>query len=174
MDFLTLAKERYSCRGFEEKSVEEEKIQKLLEVARIAPTAVNYQPQRILVITDKETIGSLETSNCTRYTFKAPLLMVICYDKTVSWKRRYDGMEMGMVDASIITTHIMLEATELGLGSTWVGSFDPKIAIDILKIPENYEPVALLPIGYPSMQPSNRHSQRNSINDFVFREKFNS
>ena len=172
MDFLELAQQRYSCRGFLDKEVEEEKIEKLLKAAQLAPTAVNFQPQRILVITDKAKIKELEVSNCTRYTFGAPLFMVICYDKEVSWKRRFDGNDMGVVDASIVTTHIMLEATALGLGSTWVGSFDPEIAGTVLSIPANYTPVAMLPIGYPSAEPSNRHSIRQDTDKFVFRNTF--
>ncbi len=172
MDFLELVKKRYSCRGFKDIPVEESKIEALLEFARLAPTAVNFQPQRILVITSKEKIKSLETTGCTKFTFDAPLLMAVCYDKEVSWKRRFDGMDMGVVDASIVTTHLMLGAVELGLGSTWVGAFDPKIAEEVLDIPDNYELVALLPIGYPGVNPGNRHFERNNIDDFSFRNEF--
>ena len=160
MTFLELAEKRYSCRKFSDREVEEEKIEALLKAAQLAPTAVNFQPQRILVITDKEKIKSLDENGCTRYTFNAPLMMVVCYDKGKSWKRSFDGKDEGIVDASIITTHMMLEAVELGLGSTWVGAFDPAKAREILEVPENYEIVSLLPIGYPAMEPSERHHKR--------------
>lgn len=172
MDFLELAEKRYSCRKFTEQPIEEEKIQKLLKSAQLAPTAVNFQPHRILVLTDKEKINALDTSKCTRYTFNAPLIMVICYDKEKSWKRRYDNKDEGIVDASIITTYMMLEATQLGLGCTWVGSFNPEVAKEVLSIPENYEPVALLPIGYPNAEPSEAHSKRIDISEFAFRNNF--
>ena len=89
MNFLELAKSRYSCRSFSNKEVETEKIKKILEAGRVAPTAVNYQPQRILVIQDKEKLDKL--SECTRYGWNAPLIMIICYDKNISWKRKYDN-----------------------------------------------------------------------------------
>ena len=172
MTFLELAEKRYSCRKFSDREVEEEKIEALLKAAQLAPTAVNFQPQRILVITDKEKIKSLDENGCTRYTFNAPLMMVVCYDKGKSWKRSFDGKDEGIVDASIITTHMMLEAVELGLGSTWVGAFDPAKAREILEVPENYEIVSLLPIGYPSMEPSERHHKRIDISEFTFRNRF--
>lgn len=172
MTFLELAEKRYSCRKFSDREVEEEKIEALLKAAQLAPTAVNFQPQRILVITDKEKIKSLDENGCTRYTFNAPLMMVVCYDKGKSWKRSFDGKDEGIVDASIITTHMMLEAVELGLGSTWVGAFDPAKAREILEVPENYEIVSLLPIGYPAMEPGERHHKRIDISEFTFRNKF--
>ena len=173
MDFLTLAQERYSCRYFDaEKPVEKEKIAKILEAARLAPTGRNSQSQRILVLTDKAELEKL--SGCTQYGWGAPLVMVICYDKNESWKRSCDGADGGIIDMSIITTHMMLEVTDLGLGSTWVGAFDPVKAKEIYNIPENYEVVALLPIGYPSEKahPSRLHDDRKPIEEIAFFNKF--
>lgn len=172
MNFLELAKKRYSCRSFLEKEIEQEKIDKMLEVARIAPTAVNLQPQRILIIKNKSKIEKLKEA--TRYTFDAPVIFAICYDKNISWKRKYDGNDEGIIDASIVTTHMMLEATDLGLGTTWVGAFDPMKAREILELPENYEIVSLLPTGYPSEEgiPSSNHEKRNNIDEIAFYEKF--
>ena len=172
MDFLELAKNRYSCRYFSEKKVEQEKINKILEAARLAPTGRNFQCQRILVLTDKEELEKL--SGCTKYGWNAPLVMIICYDKNESWKRTYDDYDGGTVDASIITTHMMLEVTDLGLGSTWVGAFDPAKAREIYNVPENYEIVAILPIGYPSDEahPSRLHDDRKPIEEITFYNKF--
>ncbi len=172
MDFFELAKERYSCRSFSEKEVEKEKIEKILEVARLAPTARNLQPQRILVLTKKEQLEKLST--CTQYGWNAPIIMILFYDKTVSYKRdKYDNKEFGDIDTSIVTTHMMLEAQSLGLGTTWVGSFDPKKIIEVYEVPENLIPVAILPIGYPSKEakPSKLHFQRNTISNFVYWDK---
>ena len=172
MDFLELAQKRYSCRSFLDKKIEEEKIDKMLEAARVAPTAVNFQPQRILVVKKKESIERLKEA--TSYTFDAPVIFIICYDKNISWKRKYDGNDGGIVDASIITTHMMLEATDLELGTTWVGSFNPKKVKEIMNIPENYEIVSLLPTGYPSEKgvPSANHLKRESIDKIVSYEMF--
>lgn len=172
MDFLELAQKRYSCRSFSSRDVEKEKLEKILEAARISPTAVNYQPQRILVIQDKKQLEKL--SECTRYGWNAPVIMIICYDKNISWKRQYDNKDEGIVDASIATTHMMLEIQNLGLGTTWIGAFDPSKVREVYSVPENYEIVAILPVGYPSetAKPSGMHEKRNSIDEFVFWEKF--
>lgn len=173
MDFLDLAKNRYSCRSFLNKKVEREKIDKILEAGRIAPTARNSQPQRILVLQDKENLEKL--SECTRYGWGAPVVMIICYDKDISWKRKYDNQDEGIVDAGIVTTQMMLEVSNLGLGSTWVGHFDPAKVREVYEIPENFEIVAILPIGYPSedAKPNERHEERNSIDKMVFWDKIN-
>ncbi|SET97165.1 nitroreductase family protein [Lacrimispora sphenoides] len=168
MEFLKLAKDRYSVRKFCDKKVEKEKLDLILEVGRVAPTAVNYQPQRIFVLDTEEALSKLKA--CTTYHFHAPLALLICYDKTVSWKRSYDGKDMGEVDVSIVATHMMLEVTNLGLGSTWVGHFDPQKIEEVFELPENIIPVALLPIGYPdeTSVPHPNHNKRFDIGVTVF------
>ena len=173
MEFLDLAKERYSCRSFDtERKIEQEKIDKILEAARVAPTGRNSQSQKILVLTDKERLEKL--SECTQYGWGAPLVMMICYDKNESWRRGYDGADGGLIDASIVTTHMMLEVTSLGLGATWVGAFDPSKAREVFLVPNNYEIVAFLPIGYPSedAHPSRLHEDRKSIDKMVYYNNF--
>lgn len=168
MGFLELAKARYSCRSFSNRRVEKQKLELILEAGRVAPTAVNYQPQRVLVIQEEENLEKL--SQCTKYGWKAPIIMIICYDKTISWKRKFDGKDEGIVDASIAATHMMLEIQELGLGTTWIGYFDPNKVREVYKIPENLEIVAILPVGYPSedAKPSETHEKRNSMNEMVY------
>ena len=169
MDFLELAKQRFSCRGFSDKKVEDEKIEKILEAAKLAPTARNQQPQRILVLTEEEQLKKL--SNCTQYGWNAPVIMIIFYDKEASYKRdKYDNKEFGDIDASIVTTHMMMEIQNLGLGTTWIGSFDPQKIMETYDVPTNWVPVAILPIGYPSeeIKPSNWHFDRKDISDFTY------
>ena len=172
MDFLTLAKERYSCRYFSDKKVEQEKNNKILEAARLAPTGRNSQSQRILVLTDETELGKL--SGCTSYGWNAPLVMIICYDKNECWHRDIDDFDGGAQDICIVTTHMMLEVTDLGLGSTWVGAFDPFKAREIYNIPENLEVAAILPIGYPSetAHPSRLHNDRKPVEEIAFYNKF--
>lgn len=172
MDFLKLVTERYSCRSFSTKEIEKEKIEKILEAAKLAPTARNLQPQRILVLTSKEQLEKL--SGCTPYGWNAPVIMILFYDKLISYKRdKYDNKEFGDIDISIVTTHMMLEAQDLGLGTTWIGSFDAEKLVKIYEVPENLIPVAILPIGYPSEEAkaSKLHFQRNEISDFVYWNK---
>lgn len=148
MDFKELAKERFSCRKFKKDKVEQEKIDIILNSAMVAPTAVNKQPQRILVLTDEDKLKSLK--EFTRYDFDAPLCFVICAETDKAWIRKYDGKSSAEIDAAIITTHMMLQAQDLGLGTTWVMSFDPAKGREVLNIPDHLELVALLPTGYPA------------------------
>jgi len=171
MDFLELAKQRYSCREFSTKPVEKEKIEKILEAGKLAPTAKNAQSQRILILQNKEQLAKL--SECTPFGWNAPVIMVICYDKESSGKRKYDGHDYGIEDASIVTTHMILEVQELGLGATWIGHFEPDKVREIYRIPENFEIVALLPIGYPAedSKPNPRHEEREEISKWVYWDK---
>lgn len=167
MDFLELVKERYSVRKFLDKKVEKEKLDKILEAGRLAPTAANLQPQRILVIEKKEELEKVK--KCTRFDFDAPLILLVCYDKNESWKRKYDGKSEGETDASIVTTHMMLEAAFLGLGSTWVASLDPFATREVFHIPDNLEIQCFLPIGYPASdaEPNPKHFERKTIGETV-------
>lgn len=127
MDFLELAKSRYSVRRYSDKKVEREKIDKIIEAARISPTAVNLQPQRILVVNEDEGIKKLEKS--TPFMFGVNTAMVVFYDKGESWKQTYNKMDYGPVDAAIVSTHILLEVAQLGLGAVFVGHFDSDVLI---------------------------------------------
>lgn len=167
MVFMDLLKERYSVRKFAQNKVEQEKIENILEAGRLAPTAVNFQPQRIFVLESEESLAKLK--ECTRFHFDAPLAFLICYDNSVSWKRSYDNKDMGEVDASIVATHMMLEIANLGLGTTWVGHFDPQAVIEKFALPENIIPVAIFPTGYPApdAEPKVRHSERLNLTETV-------
>ena len=172
MSFLEMAKKRYSARKFTEQQVEQEKIDQILEVAKIAPTAHNNQPQHIIVINEPQMLEKLK--DCTAYTFHAPLNFLICYDSSKSWVRAADNKEMGHVDAAIIATHMMMMIDDIGLGATWVGGFDPAKVKALFNLPDNIIPVAFLPTGYPVDPPrvSPLHEQRIAISDFVSYNKF--
>lgn len=158
MDFLTMAKERYSVRKYKDTPVEPEKLQKILEAGRIAPTAANLQPQRILVLQSKEALE--KASEAARF-YDAPVLLVVCADKNAAWVRKNDGFNAYQVDAAIVTDHMMLQATELGLGTLWICWFKEEILRQQFNIPENLVPVNLLAIGYADCQPASpdRHAE---------------
>lgn len=172
MNFSKLASERFSCRKFKEREVEQEKIDEILRSAMVAPTAVNKQPQRILVLNDKEKLKKLD--ECTKYGFNAPLCFVICYDRDKAYNRGYDGKNSAEIDASIVTTHMMLQAQDLGLGTTWVMAFNPIAVRECYSIPDNLEILALLPTGYPAedVQVSPMHSKFIDIKDMVSYNEF--
>ncbi len=172
MEFEKVIKERFSVRNFEDKHLEKEIIDKLLHAGHIAPTGCNYQPQRILVINTDESIEKLK--NCTKCHFNAPTAMLVCYNKEESWVRKYDGALSAPVDATIVATHIMLEAQNLGVGTCWVMHFDPFAMRETFNIPENIEPVALLVMGYPhpDAAPIEMHSTFRPIEEVVFYDSF--
>jgi nitroreductase len=139
----------------------------VLEAGRIAPTGCNNQPQRIKVITTAEDLAKVD--ECTRCRFGAPAVLLICYDKNVCWRRKFDGKSCGVSDACIVTTHLMLQCQDLGLGSCWVMHFDPAKAVELFSLPENVVPVAMLPLGYPAEDsvPAPMHGEKFSLENIL-------
>lgn len=173
MDFLELAANRYSVRKFTGERLKQEEIDKILQAAHLAPTGCNYQPQRILVMNSDESIEKLRM--CTKSHFDAPTAMLICYAKDECWiRRRYDSASSGIIDASIVTTHMMLEAYSIGVGTTWVMHFDPLAMRKEFNIPENIEPAALLVMGYaaPDAEPFHMHSEFRPMEEIVKYDSF--
>lgn len=172
MDFLELAKRRYSVRVYQDKKVEKEKLDRILEAAHVAPTGGNRQPQHLLVVQSEEGLARLGKAASI---FDAPVAILVCADKEAAWKRPYDGKTLEEIDASIVTDHMMLEATDLGLGSVWICYFDPEILKREFRIPDTWEPVNLLAIGYAADQAKSpeRHDQaRKPLVETVSYEKF--
>ena len=172
-DFLKLAAARYSVRKFRPDPVEPEKLDLIiLRAGNLAPTACNLQPQRILVLSSEESLDKL--SRCTRCHFNAPAALLVCYHREECWKREYDEKSSGDIDASIVTTHMMLEAASLGIGSTWVMYFNPEAVREEFEVPEQLEPTALLVLGYPAedAKPSPRHTESRPLEELVVWEHF--
>ncbi len=168
MDFEKVLKERFSVRKFEEnKEIEEEKIQKILEAGRIAPTAKNLQPQKIYVIKSEEAKEKLDKVCPCR--FKAPVTFLICSDKDIAWESPFEEYSSFEMDATICATQMMLETTNLGLGSCFVRHFDSREVKKIFEIPNNITPICLLPIGYIKEEcPINPlHYNRKNIEEIV-------
>jgi len=173
MEFLELARLRFSVREYLKKDVENDKIIKVLEAARVAPSAKNMQPWHFIVVKEKRKIEQLHSCYEKEWLKGAPVIIVACVDYNKAW-RRADGKSHADIDIAIAITHMSLEATDLGLGTCWVCRFDAIRCATFLKLPENIAPIAMLPIGYPS-QPcnSNRHGQmRKSLNEIVHWEEF--
>ena len=168
MTFLELAQARYSVRKFKEDAIEEEKLAAILEAGRVAPTACNNQPQKIYVVKSKAVRQKL--AEVCRYTFDAPVILVIGYDTERDWKnRRMPGYSSGETDAAIVTTHMMLEAWEQGIGSCWVGAFAADAVTEALALPETVRVTAMLPLGYPAddAEPAAFHTNYRDLSDTV-------
>ena len=172
MEFEKLISERYSVRKFTNEHLKEDVISKIINAGHIAPTGCNNQPQRILVLNTDESIAKLKS--CTKCHFDAPCAMLICYSKEETWTRPYDGAISAPVDAAIVTTHMMLEAANIGVGTCWVMHFDPKAMRETFNIPENIEPLALLVMGYPHEEaaPIPLHSTFRPLDEVVVYDSF--
>jgi nitroreductase len=172
MEFDQLITERYSVRSFQPEHLSAEEIHRILEAGHKAPTGCNYQPQRILVLNTDESIAKLQA--CTKCHFHAPTAMLVCHNRAESWKRPYDGALSSSVDAVIVTTHMMLEAHNMGIGSCWVMHFDPYAMRHAFQIPEEIEPVALLVMGHPSedAKPLAMHFQSRPLEEVVYYDHF--
>ena len=172
MDFMELAEKRYSVRKYESRPVEQGKIDLILEAGRIAPTAANLQPQRILAVISEDGLMKLRKA---ANVFGAPLAFIVCADHSLSWKRNYDGMDAAVIDATIVTTHMLLEAADLGLGSLWVCHFKPGVVKAEFNIPDGVEPVNILGIGYAAgvaKSPDRFVTERKPLADTVRFESF--
>lgn len=167
MEFNTVLQRRYSCRAFSPTPVEQEKVDRILEAGRIAPTAVNKQPVHLWAISNPGTLEAIK--GVTRSSYGAPLILVVGCRPADAWVRRYDGKNGAEVDASIVATYLMLAAENEGLATLWVGSFDPALLSGILPGSEGYELVAMINVGYPApeSQPSPMHGARKAMHDFL-------
>lgn len=168
MDFIELAKARYSVRSFKKDDIAEDKLNTIIEAGRVAPTARNFQPQKVYVVKSGEYKKRL--AGVCRFTFDAPVILVIGYDKERDWKNRLmPPYSSGETDAAIVTTHMMLAAADMGIGSCWVGYFNADDIRKALDIPENIQITAMLPMGYPAddSAPIDMHYAVRDIEDTV-------
>lgn len=166
--FLSLAAERYSVRKYQARPVEQEKIQAILEAARLAPTACNYQPEKIYVVVSEEKRKALAA--CCPCTFNAPVIFVVGYDADRSAKGMiHETHDFGDTDAAIACSHMMLEAADLGLGTCWVGMFKEAEVKAALGLPENIRVRDLLPCGYPAegAKPGPLHVKSRELNEIA-------
>lgn len=171
MDFMDISKRRVTTRQFASIPVEQEKLNKILEAGRWAPTAVNAQPQRILVLNTRKNLEKVrefctfhynpqyarldsacddKAHNRCVYYYGAPLVLLVCYDRNACWKHPESGESSGATDAAIVSTHMMLEAASIGLGTVWISYFDKQKARVLLHLPESWELHTMLYIGYPA------------------------
>jgi len=165
MDFLELAKERYSVRKMKPEKIKHEDLNKILEAARLSPTAKNMQRERLLVVNTEEGIEKIK--QCTSCDFGASTIIIISYEKDDEQNESEFSKKYGLIDTGIVATHMCLEATDLGLGTTMVGLFDRELTKKLFNIPAKYQPELLLQIGYIDRKPSILHEKRKTIEELV-------
>ena len=168
MDFRELMRARYSARKYLEKSVEAEKISLVLEAARLAPTAANYQPFRLVVVDDEAARKALRRAYNRSWFYNAPVIIVACGVPGEAWVRG-DGFSCLEIDVAIVVDHLILQATELGLGTCWIADFKPEPVREALALPPELVPLILIPLGYPGGQP--RPKKRRQLAELVYRHE---
>ena len=165
MEFNDVIRKKTATRKFSNKKILQEDISKILEAGNLAPTAKNLQPQFIYVVVSLEGLEKIDKITPCRYNAQCCLL--VCSDKDKAFhKDEYSTFE---IDATIVATHMILEATNLNIDSTWIGAFDKNEAKDIFEIDDNLEPVCIINLGYKTDDcPENpMHNQRKNINEMI-------
>ena len=173
MDFLELTRQRYSERFFDStKMVEQEKIDRILEAARLSPTAANKQPQRLFVLKSKEALQKAQSASFSSL-YGAPVVILLCYDLDSVWHNQHETLlpdyNSGEQDCGIVATQMMYAAEEQGVHTIWIRGFDAGALQRVFELPANMIPAMMLPIGYPSANsaPSPKHFERKALEEIV-------
>lgn len=149
MSFLQLARKRVSVRGYKPDPVPEDHLRAVLEAARLAPSACNRQPWHLMVLRDREGRRSLLHAYPRAWFVEAPVILIVCTEPAAAWSRA-DGKPYADVDGAIVMDHITLCAADLGLGTCWIGAFDPELVRRAMRLPPGIEPLAMTPLGWPA------------------------
>ncbi len=174
LDMLTLSRLRCSVRNYSMRPIEREKLEYILECARLSPSAVNFQPWLFIVVREEEGRQKLQSCYKREWFASAPLYILVCGNHEESWKRRADEKDFCDVDVSIAIEHICLAAAEHELGSCWVCNFDAERCSELFDLPKHIEPIAIIPMGYPT-DPDifvSTQKKRKAFNDIVRWEKY--
>ncbi len=155
MTFAELIRARYAVRAYRPDPVPDELLAQVLEAGRLAPTASNRQPIGIIVVNTAGREAELGRIYGRVWFAQAPLVLGVCTVPGEAWARAAsDGRSYADVDAAIVMDHMVLAATELGLGTCWVAAFDPVAAREVLALPDGVEPLLFTPLGFPADQPT--------------------
>ena len=167
MEFREVVKNRYSCKKYDSKKVEREKLEAILEAGRHAPTAKNTQEQHVYVIESEEALAKIDKATPCRYG--APTVLAVAFDKNNVFTYPGGKRDSGIEDASIVATHLMLAAYNEGIDSCWLNFFDPEKLAEELGLPENEEILMLLDLGYAAegAGPLDNHNSRKPLSETV-------
>jgi len=166
--FLDLARQRYSCRSYDSRPVEDENLEMVLEAGRVAPSAVNFQPWHFYVISEPRDLEKIHAVYHREWFRTAPCVIIVCGDHNQAWKRK-DGKDHTDIDVAITVDHMTLQATELGLATCWICNFDPVLTRELLQLPDHLEPAVILPLGYPldKADPDRHGEKRKPLSEIV-------
>ncbi len=168
---MDLIEKRKSIRSYKPQDVEEEKLNYILQAFRKAPSAKNLQPWKLIIVKDKKKISDLSIA-CNNQTFlsEAPILIVACAKEDEAYGVMGGYMNSYPVDIALALEHLILAATEKGLGTCWIGAFKEKLVKDLLDVPDNIRVVAITPVGYPAVE--GRTRGRKPISKIVCYDKY--
>ncbi len=167
MEFREVIRKRYSCKKYSERQVEQEKLDAILEAGRLAPTAKNLQEQRVYVVRDPEILAKIDSVTPCRYG--APTVLVVAFDKNNVFTYPGGKRDSGVEDATIVATHMILAAADVGVDSCWLNFLDPDVAAETLGLPENEEVLMVMDLGYAAegAGPLPNHDSRKEIGETV-------
>ena len=170
MEFSELIKKRYSVRAYKPDPVEEDKLQRVLDAARLAPTAANRQPFQLIVIHTAGREAELKRIYGRDWFVQPPLIICACGVPDRGWVRRDDGKSYVDVDVAIAMDHLILEAANLGLGTCWIAAFNPEAAREVLELPDDVEPIVFTPLGYAADELGEK--KRKPLDELVRHERW--
>ena len=165
MEYTELIARRHSVRAYRPDPLEDEKLQAVLEAARLAPTAANRQPFQLIVMHTagrEQEIGKIYRRP---WFVQAPLVIGVCAISSLAWVRESDRFNARLIDAAIVADHLILAATNLGLGTCWIAAFNVEAARAVMQLPDEAEPVIFTPLGYPADEPGPKI--RKPLNELV-------
>ncbi len=167
MDFIELARSRYSCKKFDSRQISKEQLDSILEAGRLAPTAKNLQEQHIYVVQSNEGLAKLDSLTPCRYG--APTMLIVAFDKNNVFTYPGGKRNSGIEDATIVATHMILAAADEGVDSCWINNLDPDQLAADLGLPENEEILMAMDLGYAAegVGPLPNHSSRKDLSDTV-------
>ncbi len=170
--FHDIVANRYSCRHYSQEPVSQEQILEILECARLAPSACNRQPWKFMVITAPEELSAVHASYNRDWIKEAPVAIIVLGNRNEAWHRSYDEYDATDIDIAITTEHICLAATSMGLGTCWICNFDPITLRTGMNIPEEWEPLAIIPVGKPAEDIAIPEKKRKNNDEIIQWGKF--
>ncbi|MCX7817907.1 MAG: nitroreductase family protein [Kiritimatiellae bacterium] len=166
--FAELAARRVSVRGYRPDPVPEDLLRRVLETARMAPSAANRQPWRIVVARSEARRRAIARAYPRDWLLTAPLILVVAVEPAAAWVRAEDGWNAAECDGAILMTHLILAAAAEGLGTCWISAFSPSKLREALPLPPGCVPYAITPLGYPA--DAGRPKQRKPLSEIVLDE----
>ncbi len=167
MTFKELSQSRFSARKYTDEAVSQEELDYIMESARLAPSAVNYQPWRFIIVKSEEYKAKLRKAYDREWFASAPMYIVCISDHSQSWHRKNDGKDHADIDIAIATEHICLAASDLGLGTCWVCNFDAKMVHEDFDLGADEEACVLIPLGHIAPDCPQKEKQRKGLEEII-------